>query len=255
MNRLDKLFSDNPSHVLSIYYTAGFPELNDTLRIAKELEDAGVNMLEIGIPFSDPLADGPVIQESSTAAIHNGMNIETLFKQIKDLRHTVSLPVVLMGYFNPVLQYGFELFLKRCSEYGIDGIIIPDLPLDEIEHTYGKVLDKYNIYNISLVTPHTPTERIHTIDKLSKGFVYFVSSSSITGNTLEKNDQQEDYFKRIKSLSITNSKLIGFGISNNKTFRTACEYANGAIIGTAFIKALKNKQNIKEFIHHILHNE
>jgi tryptophan synthase alpha chain len=254
MNRLQKLFSTNPSNVLSIYYTAGFPQLNDTLKIAKELEDSGVQVLEIGIPFSDPLADGPVIQESSTVAIENGMNIETLFKQLENLRSTVSLPVVLMGYLNPILQYGFESFLIKCKACDIDGVIIPDLPLDEIEHHYGKLLDKYNIYNISLVTPHTPPNRIYTIDKLSKGFVYFVSSSSITGNTLDKNDLQQEYFKKIKSLKIKNSKLIGFGISNNETFKTACEYANGAIIGSAFIKALKNKQNIKEFINHILHN-
>ena len=254
MNRLNKLFENNPQDVLSIYFTAGFPNLNDTLSIAEELEKNGVELIEIGMPFSDPLADGPVIQESSTIAIKNGMTIPVLFEQLKELRKSVSIPVVLMGYLNPIMQFGFEKFLMACKTCGIDGLIIPDLTLDEINEQYDALFKKHHLSNISLVTPQTSNERIKLIERLSNGFVYFVSSSSITGSSIEKNKEQLEYFEKIKNLKINNAKLIGFGISNHQTFSTACKYANGAIVGTAFINALKKETPIKEFIQQIKFN-
>ena len=237
MNRIEKKLSENKK-LLSIYFTAGYPQINDTILILKELEKNGVDMVEIGLPFSDPLADGPTIQASSTQALNNGMTTSLLFEQLEGIRDTVSIPLILMGYFNPVLQYGVEAFCKKCHEIGIDGLILPDLPLAEYQEHYKAIFDKYGLFNIFLITPQTSEERIREIDRASKGFIYMVSSASTTGAQQGFGNEQEDYFNRIASLSLSNPKIVGFGISNAETFKQATVHANGAIIGSAFIKML-----------------
>ncbi|WP_436515789.1 tryptophan synthase subunit alpha [Ekhidna sp. To15] len=238
MNRIDQVFKDKHD-ILNVYFTAGYPKLDDTLRIAKSLEVAGADMLEIGMPFSDPVADGPTIQESSQKALENGMTIEKLFDQLKDLRQEVSIPVLLMGYINPVIQYGIERFCEKCAEVGVDGVIIPDLPMHEYLESYSSVFQGKGVHNIFLISPNTSEERIQEIDKKSGGFIYVVSSSSITGAKSGVQEGQVEYYKRIQSMKLTTPRLIGFGISDHNTFRNACSYANGAIIGSAFIKQLK----------------
>lgn len=251
-NRINALFDKKKNNILSIYFTAGFPHLNDTLVILKQLEKEGADLVEIGIPFSDPTADGPVIQHSNETAIKNGMNMKLLFKQLKNIRATISIPLILMGYINPVMQFGMEEFCKTCSETGIDGVILPDLPLDEYSENYKELFDKHNLLNILLITPQTPTERIHRIDENSNGFIYMVSSSSVTGTGKKVEDFQTDYFKRIQDMNLKNPRLIGFGISDNATFKNACNYASGAIIGSAFVTMLqKGKSNISKFINEI----
>ena len=237
-NRLIKLFENKPKNLLSVYYTAGYPDLNNTLEIARKLERAGVAFLEIGFPFSDPIADGPVIQKSNEKAIHNGMNLQVLFEQIKHLRKEVQLPVILMGDINPVLQYGVEAFCKTCEQVGIDGLIIPDLPLNEYENLYAPLFKNYQLSNIFLVTPQTDEARIRKIDAMSSAFIYLLSSSSITGGSLDVSVGIEDYYKRIKAMQLKNPTIIGFGISKKANFDKACEYANGAIVGSAFVKLL-----------------
>lgn len=255
MNRLNKLFSAKKENLLSIYYTAGFPELNTTVDIAEVLEKAGADFLEIGFPYSDPLADGPTIQHSSQTAIENGMNLNVLFEQLKTLRQRVSIPVLLMGYFNPVVQFGVEKFCKIAVEVGVDGVIIPDLPMYEYESLYKKWFLENNLSNIFLVTPNTSEERIRKIDALSQSFIYLLSSSSITGKNLEVSDTVERYFERIKNLKLNNPTVIGFGISNHAAFTKACVYANAAIVGSAFVKMLGSEkdylQQIPAFIHQI----
>ncbi|XOV95329.1 MAG: tryptophan synthase subunit alpha [Bacteroidota bacterium] len=253
MNRIDQAF-ESGNDILNVYFTAGYPSLDDTVRIAQSLEAAGADMIEIGIPFSDPVADGPTIQESSTKALKNGMNLKLLLEQLKDLRESVSIPVLLMGYINPILQYGFEKFCEDCESVGVDGLILPDLPLYEYEELYQDVLRKHGLYNIFLISPQTLTDRIRKIDELSSGFVYMVSSSSITGAKGEISDEQIKYFNRINDMGLVNKRLIGFGISNKETFNQACEYADGAIIGSAFIKLLSedpSDANIRKFIQDI----
>lgn len=251
MNRIDQAFIDKKDHLLNVYFTAGYPTLNDTLDIARSLNDAGADLIEIGLPFSDPIADGPTIQESSHVALENGMTLALLFEQLKDLRKTVQVPVLLMGYINPILQFGFEAFCKKCQEVGVDGLILPDLPMYEYEETYKEVLDQYGLYNVFLITPQTLGERITKIDELSRGFIYMVSSSSTTGAKSGISEEQIAYFERIKALNLKNRKLIGFGISDHASFSKACAYADGAIVGSAFIKLLaedKSPASINQYI-------
>lgn len=253
MNRINKKLEE-PNKLLSIYFTAGYPELEDTVPIIKQLEKSGVDMLEIGLPFSDPLADGPTIQASSTQALKNGMSSEKLFEQLKDIRKSVQIPLIIMGYFNPILQYGVEDFCKKCKQIGIDGLIIPDLPVDVYHQEYQQIFEKYNLINIFLITPQTSKERIEQIDSVSKGFIYMVSSASVTGAKNTFGDVQIDYFKKVASMNLNAPQIIGFGISNNETFLSATQYAKGAIIGSAFIKMLSNKgkSGIDNFVKGIL---
>ncbi|RPE09509.1 tryptophan synthase subunit alpha [Chitinophaga lutea] len=244
MNRIDQLFSTKGQQILSIYYTAGFPGLNDTLAILEALQQSGVDMVELGMPFSDPLADGPVIQDSSTRAIANGMRISVLFEQLKGFRDRITIPVILMGYINPVLQFGVENFCRECAAAGIDGLILPDLPMDEYESDYRPLFEKYGLHLIFLVTPETTEARIRKIDSVSKGFVYAVSSSSTTGKNKDMSSA-EAYFARLKSMNLQNPVMVGFGIRDKKTFETACASCNGAIIGTAFVKAIENSTNLQ----------
>lgn len=251
MNRLQTLFSNNPKNLLSIYFTAGYPNLGDTLAIAKSLEEAGADFLEIGFPYSDPVADGQVIQASSKQALDNGMTLNLLFEQLADLRKQIQIPILLMGYVNVVLQYGVEKFCVKCQELGIDGCIIPDLPMYEYENLYQPLFEKYHLSNIFLVTPQTSEERIRKIDELTNSFIYLVSSASTTGNNIADDHKAEAYFNRIANMKLKNPVVIGFGISNRDTFGKACKYANGAIIGSAFVKQLKegySAQSIKDFI-------
>ena len=238
MNRIDQTFKKNVK-VLSIYFSAGHPELEDTLPILAALQDSGVDMVEIGLPFSDPLADGPTIQKSSTCALRNGMTTEKLFDQLENIRDNIHIPLVLMGYLNPVMQYGIEHFCQKCQSIGIDGLIIPDLPIDLYHEYYKEVFDKYNLYSMFLITPQTPEARIHFIDSISNGFIYMVSSASVTGaqNTFGK--IQEDYFKRIANMKLSTPQIVGFGISNASTYQMATKYSSGGIIGSAFIKFLE----------------
>ena len=249
MNRIKQKLQENKK-LLSIYFTAGYPKLEDTVTTIKALEKHGVDMIEIGLPFSDPLADGPTIQESSTAALKNGMSTEKLFEQLEDIRKEVNIPLIVMGYFNPMLQYGVEAFCKKCHELGIDGIIMPDLPLDVYQLEYEAIFKKYGLINIFLITPQTSEARIREIDSASEGFIYMVSSASTTGAKSGFGQEQQDYFERIASMQLINPQVVGFGISNAATFQAATSHAKGAIIGSAFIKQLTQNgvDGIKEFI-------
>ena len=235
MNRINQKLKEDHK-LLSIYFTAGYPNINDTVSIIENLEKSGVDMLEIGLPFSDPLADGPTIQASSTKALKNGMTTALLFEQLKDIRKTVSIPLIIMGYFNPMLQYGVEAFCKKCKDVGIDGLIIPDLPVDVYNETHKTIFEKYGLVNVLLITPQTSEERVRYIDSVSDGFIYMVSSASVTGGNSGFGNTQTDYFKRIANLKLKNPQIVGFGISDHETFTQATEYAKGAIIGSAFIK-------------------
>jgi tryptophan synthase alpha chain len=246
-NRIDQLFARKQHRVLNIYCTAGFPELNDTLPVMTALQKHGADLIELGMPFSDPLADGPVIQDSSTRALKNGMSLHKLFEQLKGFRDTIQVPVILMGYLNPVLTFGVEAFCAKCAEVGVDGVIVPDLPMAEYEQEYRPVFEKYNLHLIFLVTPETSDERIYKLDSLSKGFLYAVSSSSTTGKDKDMKDQQA-YFNRLASLKLKNPVLVGFGIKDKATFEAATAHTNGAIIGTAFIRAVENSHNIDETV-------
>ena len=247
MNRINKLFKEKKNKILSIYFTAGYPNLNDTIEILKTLDECGVDLIEIGMPFSDPIADGPVIQDSSNVAIDNGMNLNILFKQLEEIRDITDIPIVLMGYVNPVYQFGYEKFIKNILECDLDGIILPDLPLDDYINEFKPVFDKENLSFIPLITPNTSEERIRQIDNNSNGFIYMVSSSSTTGKKSTFDNKQIDYFKKIRSLSLKNPTVIGFGISDKESFMQACKYSNGAIIGSKFIQSL-SKSNIKKSI-------
>jgi tryptophan synthase alpha chain len=239
MSRIDQMFANKKQNVLNVYFTAGFPSLNCTLTIMKSLQDAGVDMVELGMPYSDPLADGPVIQSSGTAALANGMTIHKLFEQLANFRSEIRLPVLLMGYMNPIIQYGFENFCRDAAGVGVDGLILPDLPIFEYENEYGALIRKYNLNLVFLVTPETEEARVRKLDLLSSGFLYAVSSSSTTGRHAALNEQ-ENYFNRLRLMKLKNPVLIGFGIRDKASFSEACSYANGAIIGTAFIKILEN---------------
>ena len=253
MNRINQKLQESKK-LLSIYFTAGYPSLNDTKTIIQDLEKSGVDMIEIGLPFSDPLADGPTIQASSTQALKNGMTTKVLFNQIKDIRKTVSIPLIIMGYFNPMLQYGVEAFCKKCHDIGIDGLIIPDLPVDVYHEDYKATFEKYGLINVFLITPQTSNERIRFIDSNSNGFIYMVSSASVTGSLSGFGDNQKYYFERISNMDLKNPQIVGFGISDNKTFSQATKYAKGAIIGSAFIKHISEKgiNTINEFVNSVL---
>ena len=243
-NRITDLFAKKTNGVLSVYYTAGFPALTDTVRIAMALERAGADMIEIGIPFSDPVADGPTIQQSNKIALDNGMNLHLLVDQVKEIRRTIQLPIVLMGYLNPVLQYGVENFVADASAAGVDGLIIPDMPIPEYEQQYYELFRASSICNTFLISPTTGEDRIRRIDAATEGFIYAVSASSTTGAKRDFAATQISYFERVKALRLRNPILIGFGISDQQTFSKACEYAAGAIVGSAFITMLKQSNDI-----------
>ncbi len=257
MNRITELFK-RKNAILSVYFTAGFPALKDTVPVIESLSAAGVDLIEIGIPFSDPLADGPVIQHSSELALRNGMTLRLLFEQLKDIRRSIQAPLLFMGYLNPVLQFGVEAFCIQAQEVGIDGVIIPDLPFSEYVEEYEAMFTKYGIINIFLITPQTSEARIRLIDEHSKGFIYMVSAASTTGAKAGVTAVQSDYFARVRAMNLRNPLLIGFGISDNETFANACAYANGAIIGSAYIRALEQGTDVQtstaRFVQSILTN-
>ena len=246
MNRIDRLFESGKKDLLSIYFTAGFPTLDSTVEIIKTLDKAGVDMLEIGMPFSDPMADGPVIQHSSQVALRNGMSQKVLFEQLKDVRQVTDMPLILMGYINPVMQFGFERLCQKAVEVGIDGFIIPDIPLDVFKAEYQPIVKKYDLRFILLVTPETPEERVREIDAASSGFVYMVSSASTTGAQSNFNEKKQAYFKKIHDMNLKNPTLVGFGVSNKETFDAAAAYSRGCIIGSAFIRSLQEHSTIEE---------
>lgn len=254
MNRLHELFNTKKEPLLSLYFTAGYPDLNSTVDIAEAVEKAGADFIEIGFPYSDPLADGPVIQHSSLVSLQNGMNLQLLFEQLKELRKRVTIPVLLMGYVNPVLQYGVKKFCDSCASVGVDGVIVPDLPMYEYEELYKDNFIGNNLSNIFLVTPQTSDERIRKIDELSNGFIYLLSSSSTTGKNLKVSEEAEAYFSRIRAMNLNNPTMIGFGISDQTSFNKAAEYTRGAIVGSAFVKFLGTENamaRIPEFINSI----
>jgi tryptophan synthase alpha chain len=238
MNRITQLFNSGKKDILSVYFTAGYPSLNDTFRTITELEKRGVDLIEIGIPFSDPIADGPVIQKSGSKALLNGMTLKLIFEQLKEIREYAKVPLVLMGYINPILRMGVETFLDNAARIGIDGVIIPDLPPEEYNEKYRELFEKAGIFNNFLITPQTPVDRLKQIDEWSKGFIYMVSTASTTGSRDSFDEKQLEYFKRVDDLKLKTPRLIGFGISNRTTFGQACRFSNGAIIGSAFIEAM-----------------
>ncbi|MDA9888503.1 tryptophan synthase subunit alpha [Flavobacteriaceae bacterium] len=239
-NRINTRMAD-PKKVLSIYFTAGYPEKEDTTKVLQQLQDSGVDLVEVGLPFSDPLADGPTIQDSSTTALKNGMSTQLLFDQLKDIRKSIHIPLIVMGYFNPMLQYGVDAFLKECAQIGIDGIIMPDLPLAEYKQHYAAMYEKYGIKNIFLITPQTSDARIREIDKASDSFIYLVSTASVTGSKSGFGPEQEAYFERIANMKLKNPLVVGFGIHDAHTFTQATKHTSGAIIGSAFIKTITEK--------------
>ena len=243
MNRLDSLFQQKKNNILSIFITAGYPQLNDTATIVKSLEASGADFIELGIPFSDPLADGPIIQDSSTVALDNGMTLKLLLAQLKEIRKEIKLPILLMGYINPAMQYGIEKFAKDAAEAGADGIIIPDLPMQQYLDDYHAIFAQYNLKNIFLVTPQTSEERIRYIDEHSNSFIYLVSSASTTGKKTGI-DGAEEYLSRISKMNLKSPTVVGFNISNKASFQQACKYANGAIIGSAFVKSLSGTNDV-----------
>lgn len=255
MNRIDELFAKKKKNVLNVYCTAGYPQLNSTVEVLTALQQNGADIIEIGMPYSDPLADGPVIQQSNMIALENGMSISLLFQQLQPVRETIQVPMILMGYMNPIMQYGLEKFCAAAEAVGVDGIILPDLPMYEFETTYQQLFEKHGLKFIFLITPETNEERIRKIDKLSSGFLYAVSSSSTTGSNKTISDQG-DYFKKLQDMQLNNPILVGFGIKDKATFQSAAAYTNGAIIGSAYIKALQHSINIqattKEFLNTIL---
>ena len=248
MNRINKLFKEKGNNILSVYFTAGYPNLNDTVEIIQQLSSKGVDLIEIGVPFSDPLADGPVIQHSSQVALKNGMSVKLLFEQLKDIRKVTDIPLVLMGYVNPIIHFGFENFCQKAQEVGIDGFIIPDLPMLEYQKEFKPVSDKYGIENVFLITPETSAERIRVVDENTNAFIYMVSSASTTGVQKSFEGAKEEYFNRIKSMNLKNPAMIGFGISNKQTFESACKYSSGAIIGSAFIKSLDETSSVSDAV-------
>jgi len=248
MKRIQDKLQENKK-LVSIYFTAGFPNLNDTKTIIENLEKSGVDMIEIGLPFSDPLADGPTIQASSTKALQNGMTSELLFSQLKDIRESVKIPLLIMGYFNPMLQFGVENFCRKCHEIGIDGLIIPDLPLEIYLSEYKSTFEKYDLANIFLITPQTSEKRILEIDENSNAFIYMVSSASVTGSTNGFGEKEMAYFERIFNMNLKNPQIIGFGINNKTTFDQATAFQKGAIIGSHFVTSIKSDvENIGNYI-------
>lgn len=256
MNRIDQLFNERMEGILSIYFTAGFPKRDDTVAVIKTLEKHGVDILEIGVPFSDPMADGPVIQASGTKALENGMSVKRLFEQLEGIRESVSIPLVLMGYLNPIMKFGFERYCEHAARCGIDGLIIPDLPFSEYMEAYKSIAEKHGLHMIMLITPETSEERVRLIDEHTNGFIYMVSSASVTGARDAFSEENLAYFRRINAMQLKNPRLIGFGISNKGTFEAACREASGAIIGSKFVSLLESEPSIeaaitrlKEIIH------
>jgi tryptophan synthase alpha chain len=252
MNRINQLFKEKEKNILSIYFTAGYPQRDDTATVLAELSNSGADMVEIGMPFSDPLADGPTIQRSSEIALQNGMSIRLLFEQLKTV--STSSVLILMGYLNPVLQFGMEEFCKQASALGISGLILPDLPLQEYLDHYKLIFERYGLKNIFLVTPQTSESRIRLIDEHSAGFIYLVSSASTTGSKSSISEEQVNYFKRIKAMNLNNPLIIGFGISDRETFSKACEYASGAIIGSAFVKAISAGNDLRKDVRNFMNS-
>ena len=251
MNRINKLFRKKNKNILSIYFTAGFPGLDDTVPILQALQDNGIELVEIGIPFSDPMADGVVIQESSHTALKNGMSIRRLFSQLTDVRRKIEIPLVMMGYLNPIMQFGFENFCRECKRVDVDGMIIPDLPMSDYLTDYKPIAEKYELEFIFLITPETSDERIREIDENTNGFIYMVSSAAVTG-TQSSFDKQIDYFNRINAMNLKNPRLIGFGVSNKATKEMVFENSSGAIVGSAFIKALNETSDIETAVKLVL---
>jgi tryptophan synthase alpha chain len=248
MNRIDTLFATKKENILSVYFTAGYPQFGDTVPILTQLAEAGVDLIEVGIPFSDPMADGPVIQQSSTIALNNGMTLRKLFDQLDGIRQRTDIPLILMGYLNPILQYGIENFCRDCARVGIDGMIVPDLPLADYLRDFKPVLDRYGLYCIMLITPETSEERIRLIDESTSGFVYMVSTASTTGARESFDEKTLDYFRRIDQMQLRNPRMIGFGISNRTTFEAATKYAAGAIVGSEFIRTLGETASTEEAV-------
>ncbi|MCE2615515.1 MAG: tryptophan synthase subunit alpha [Phocaeicola sp.] len=242
MNRITKLFQEQKRNILSVYFCAGYPQLDSTVNVIKALEKVGIKIIEIGIPFSDPMADGPVIQQASTVALKNGMTLSHLFSQLKDIRKEVHIPLIFMGYLNPIIQYGFENFCRSSKEVGVDGIILPDLPFKDYQNKFRPIVEKYDLKMIMLITPETSEERIRLIDQNTNGFIYMVSSAAITGAQKDFNEEKLAYFHRINAMNLKNPRMIGFGISNKQTYQSAMDNAAGAIIGSKFI-ALLEKEN------------
>ena len=252
MNRINHLFSSKEKDLLSIYFCAGHPTLEGTAEVIKTLQDNGVKMVEIGIPCSVPMADGVVIQNAATQALRNGMFLKVLFEQLKDIRKTVTIPLVLMGYLNPIMQFGFEHFCKQCTECGVDGMIIPDLPFKDYQEHYRIIAERYNLRIIMLITPETSEERVREIDEHTDGFIYMVSSASTTGAQQDFDVQKRNYFKRIEEMKLRNPRMVGFGISNKATFKAACEHASGAIIGSRFVTLLEEEKDPQQAITSLL---
>ncbi len=253
-DKLASLWHREAGEILSVYFTAGYPKLHQTSEIAAKLQESGADLIEIGMPYSDPVADGPTIQQSNQVALENGMTLELLMEQLLSFEQNISIPVILMGYFNPILQYGVERFCQHCGERGVSGLIIPDLPVQEYLDHYQQVFQEFNLHNIFLITPQTSDQRIRWIDRHSSSFIYAVSDASITGARSGISERQEAYFKRLQSLDLQHPFLIGFGISDNETFRKACQYAKGAIIGSAFINALKEADELGDGIENFVHS-
>ena len=252
MNRITTLFETKKNGILSVYFTAGYPHTSDTANIIKTLQAKGIDMAEVGIPFSDPMADGVVIQESSTRALRGGMSLRLLFEQLKDIRKDVHIPLILMGYLNPIMQFGFEAFCRRCAEIGIDGAIIPDLPFAEYMAEYKETADRYGVKIIMLITPETSEERIRLIDRNTSGFIYMVSSAATTGAQQSFDDQKQAYFRRINAMNLKNPRLIGFGISNKATLEAANANSSGAIIGSKFVRLLASEQSAADAVDKLL---
>ncbi len=253
MSRIQELFAKKQTKILNVYCTAGFPALNSTLTVMKALQDSGADLIELGMPYSDPLADGPVIQASGSKSLENGMTIHVLLKQLSGFRKDISVPVILMGYMNPVLQYGFEKFCADAAAVGVDGLILPDLPEYEFETEFGAIIKKNGLDFIFLVTPETSEDRIKKLDSLSSGFLYAVSSSATTGKDKDFS-AVEKYLQRLQAMNLKNPVLVGFGIKDKETFQSACKYANGAIIGTAYIKMLEESEDIEKGTKNFLQN-
>jgi tryptophan synthase alpha chain len=252
MNRINQLFETSPKNLLSVYFCAGHPKLEGTAEIIRTLEKSGINMIEIGIPFSDPMADGIVIQNASTKALRNGMSLNLLFEQLQSIRQDTSIPLLLMGYLNPIMQFGFERFCRKCSECGIDGMIIPDLPFRDYQEHYQSIAKRYNLCMIMLITPETNEERIREIDRNTNGFIYMVSSAATTGAQQNFDEQKQAYFKRIKEMQLQNPRMVGFGISNRATFEAACRYASGAIVGSRFVSLLEEENNAERAVKRLI---
>jgi tryptophan synthase alpha chain len=251
-NRINQLFAAKPKDILSIYFTAGYPQLEDTLPIMRELQSQGVNMVEVGIPFSDPMADGPVIQASGNAALKNGMTLKKTFAQLEGMRPEITMPVLLMGYLNVVMQYGLEAFCRDCQKAGVDGVILPDLPMKDYLEEFKPMMDRYGLAMVLLITPDTSDERIRAIDEHTSSFIYMVSSASTTGAQTSFNDSKQAYFRRINGMGLKNPRLIGFGISNKATLDAAFENASGAIIGSKFVECLTNTDSVEEAVNVLL---